>query len=464
MVSVVRLVGSTCFCAAFVLSAHASGGKGQNKDNNPAPASTAEASAPAGGGPSNNLGGGGGGSTNLASWLAAVAAQNLGLRLANMLTNECTRDSKCLVMAWSDFVAASYRIQAVKDQLRLFQATTDISRKGLSYIELHCTPAAGTNEKERDKALKQKKVELDNQIAFIESLSGKTETPDSAAPAKSATAANVAAERIVANMGVIGTGVSVVTGIYKALQPTYTFGSPASGGIDTNDLTVAMQAGSDSPDGFLINPPIAKGGLITEINYISAKLGKAKSEAQKKASEPGCKKYEQQLNDLATAIGDVQTQLEGFTGSFSSGNATFVGLVQDDSLDAYLKTNSPRLLDLNLSSSTAVSSIKSHWYGSIDQMMQTTLISRFRVMDPNSSSLLLAGSDAVFCQAYFRISSDASALAGSIRPDTGDMYTSRLNKNAPGAEPMCFDHASIGPVSAYPLPSVKQDVHHSLEH
>jgi hypothetical protein len=412
----------------------------------PAPASTAAAPTTTGNQPANNTSAsnnpGGGGTANLASWLAAIAAQDLGNKLSKNIGSYCPE--QCLVMAWPDYIAAQYRIHAVEDQLVTLALSDAVLKVQLLELAKKCPAITGTPPKPSVNQFLNRMgayAEIKRNTGIKFNISA-----DSPASASTAVKPIEAIAQVAANVNLAGTAVNTIIGIYKAVQPTYSFGSASLSGITNDDLIVAIQA--SAPDKFLLSPPI-EGDLRTVITNISTDIGDLSSSLQRGIDDQHCSSIKPQLTELQSPTNDLKDQVNALVSAVNSGTSNLSSFTQDDALFTYIeraKNNKkqPRMLDLTISSSAASSGNESHFLGSDSQILQSNLIARYRVFDMIDNTVKVAGNDAVYCQTKADIQEDATSFSGQEKGQarSGDMAIVPLG-SVTSRKPLCYDRSLV---------------------
>lgn len=457
------------------ISVSASGaGATKNKSSNSSPANASSSPKPSdaadqlgnqkGGGPSGggNQGGGSGGE-QLAGWLASVAAQNLGAHLASdqMIQSACKGDKgSCIFMTWQDFVSARAQGLVYKEEVdSLGDSLTQLRPEMRNFYKQFChapqgKPAPGANRQRGE---------------YGETFGGTASAPTGSPW--------VPLEHLNAWLTAVGTAVTTVTGIFKAFQPTYNMGSIGQSGITSDDLVANIQAGllaksiavNTTPVSDETNPDVAQklvdvqNGLKkaeSDVEFIRKHLAdesscKPPTAEQKKDIDAGLAKISDQISTDKAQIASIfsgfsksPSSLGSFSQAVNLANFAYPTLSADKNkvLDNYV-------IDLQLSDSAGASGTKQHWWGTIDQLFQVTILAKYRLISVRGQ-LLEVGTDAVYCQTRAKIQDDATTLIGAIGAPAGASSTStrdmKIYTDSPDAgtspasgSPMCVDKEAI---------------------
>jgi len=219
-------------------------------------------------------------------------------------------------------------------------------------------------------------------------------------------------------LGSIGTAVGTVSAIFKAMQPVYNFGAPGSSGIGQDDLVVAFQAGLLKNEQNVWMLPLAYGTRVQDqLSQVRKQM--ADLDARLKSAQQLCASGDSagasELQGYVDQVSAFEKKLNDIYSATSSGDMPLVAMESAVALDDFAGSDPTGmyLIEMSLSDSSATSATDSHWWGPIDQLLQTTLLARYRIVNI-SGHLVGAGTMAVYCQTKIRIGKDASTLMPSL--------------------------------------------------
>ena len=390
---------------------------------------------------------GGGSSEQLAGWLAAVAAQNLGAHLAKNTTlkDKCGADGgSCIFMSWKDFDAARSQGLAYREQLASIEGAVAESKRELYTFTLNYCKKAPPRP--------PGKINLES--VTVVGISATIPSPW------------VPLAHLNLWLTAIGTAVTTVTGVAKALEPTYNMGASGPSGIGSDDLQANVQAGL-LRDGIAVSEiPTSKSGhsgtlmqlvaLREDLEHIDTDL--INQDSKDLADPSKCRKHSPHeateikdgFDQVRSEIAKAKTALDAIFLGTSQTPPTIGPLLQlvDLADFGYYESTPPNhyVVDLQLSDSAGVSGTKQHWWGPIDQLFQITILTTYRLTRVDGT-LVEVGTDAVYCQTIVRINDNAGSLLAdhgfpaSAGSSLSDMNVYRQNPSTGPVDgrttPMC---------------------------